>query len=1074
VACGDFAAFESFKMLDDRAARARALDTSTSFVVQAPAGSGKTELLIQRYMKLLATVDSPEAVIAITFTRKAAGEMRQRVLQALRQSENPTLPEARHERETYEIARLALDHQRRLGWNLLENPARMRIETIDALCAAVTRRMPWLARFGAMPEIVEKAGALYREAARNTLRHASDDTALGSVLLHLDNDFNQAEKLIVEMLEKRDQWLRHTGAASIRAGLEASLGRLIGQRLRELRVQFLEELGPQSDMIPSGDPENLPDWMALADLLLTSKGEWRKRADKGLRQEALLAKLRGSETLSDALDRVRDLPAPAFTDSQWEAMQSAVSVLKLAVAELQMVFREHGCVDFAELAIRASEALGTKEAPTDLALALGYRVQHVLVDEFQDTSFTQFELLEKLTVGWEPGDGRTLFLVGDPMQSIYRFREADVSLFLKARDEGLGSIRFEPLALRSNFRSTREVVEWVNQSFPQILPRKDDIESGAVAYLETASIRDAGGGVEVHAFLDPQAEADRVIQLLRRDSAGRVAILVRARSHLVPVVQVLKRNRIPFQAVEIDQLGKRPVIEDLMALTLALLHPGDRVSWLAVLRAPWCGLSLADLHALAGGDPSSAVWDLLHAPVPGMSAGGAQRICRILPDLERAHSERGRQSVRDWIEGLWMRLGGPACTDETGLQDASAYFDLLEGIEEGGDLADFHWFRAQVDELFAQTDVQADGRLQLMTIHRAKGLEFETVILPGLGERGRGDSERLLIWLEQRGESLLAPIKQAGSELDPIYKYLSRLEARKAEYENGRLLYVAATRARESLHLMGTLKLKSDGSVAEPTGGSFLKLLWPAISAHFANLAPPLVAKPVAPAKRVRRLPADWKVPRPLPAVRLSPRRIETLAPALVSYEWVGDRLRHSGTVLHSLLQMIARDGLAEWSESSVRARGDLYRSALANLGVSPDDLRDASQRVEAGLLQTLRDPRGRWILGPHREAESEMRVAGILDGKLVDATIDRTFVDDQDVRWIIDYKTSEHQGGDLEAFLDNEKLRYHEQLERYARLLFQQDSRQIRLGLYFPLLGGWREWPATVLKHRQATLFEL
>ena len=1060
-------------MLDDRAARARALETSTSFVVQAPAGSGKTELLIQRYMKLLATVDSPEAVVAITFTRKAAGEMRERVLDALRKSEGAP-PQSGHERATFDIARATLEHQQHLAWNLLANPARMRIETIDALCASITRRMPWLARFGAMPEIIEKAGALYREAARNTLRHADNPgAALGSLLLHLDNDFNAAERLIIEMLEKRDQWLRHTGAASVRADLEASLRGLIGHRLVELRGLLRAELGRDVDAIPGDHPDDLPQWIELAELLLTKSGEWRKRAGEGFRQEILLAKLRGNDALADALDQVRRVPAPAFTDSQWDAMQSAISVLKLAAAELQLVFRESGSVDFAELALRASEALGSRDAPTDLAFALGYRVQHILVDEFQDTSYTQFELLEKLTAGWEPGDGRTLFLVGDPMQSIYRFREADVSLFLKARDEGLGSIRFEPLALTSNFRSRREIVEWVNQSFPHVLPSADEIESGAVAYLASEPNRGNGGGVEVHAFLDSQAEADRVLELLRSGSHGTTAILVRARSHLIAVVQALKRNRIPFQAVEIDQLGQRPVIEDLMALTFALLHPGDRVSWLAVLRAPWCGLSLADLHALAGGDPNAAIWDLLHAPAPSLSADGMNRIHRVLPELGRAHKNRGRQSVRDWIEDLWMRLGGPACTDETGMEDAAAYFDLLEGIEQGADLSDFHWFRAQVDELFANTDVQADGRLQLMTIHRAKGLEFDTVILPGLGERGGSDPDRLLIWMEQRGELLLAPIKQAGTESDPIYKYMERMAKQKAEHESGRLLYVAATRARERLHLMGALKLKNDGSMSEPAGGSFLKLLWPDVAEHFANLARLSEPEPVPTERRIKRLPADWKTPPRVSPVRLLPRRIDTLPRVPVTYEWAGDRLRHSGTVLHQLLEKIARDGLEKWSEASVRARGDLYRSALANLGVAPDDLREASKRVEEGLLQTLRDPRGRWILEKHRESECELRLAGLVDGKLVEATIDRTFVD-EGVRWIIDYKTSEHQGGDIEAFLDNEQNRYREQLERYARLLFQQDERPIRLGLYFPLLGGWREWSAPVLKHQQATLFEL
>ena len=116
----------------------------------------------------------------------------------------------------------------------------------------------------------------------------------------------------------------------------------------------------------------------------------------------------------------------------------------------------------------------------------------------------------------------------------------------------------------------------------------------------------------VHGFLDDRDEAARVVELVKASSGANVAVLVRARSHLIETVRILKQNKIPFQAIEIDQLGERPVIEDLMALTFALLHPADRVSWLAILRAPWCGLELHDLHALAGADPRAAIWDLLH------------------------------------------------------------------------------------------------------------------------------------------------------------------------------------------------------------------------------------------------------------------------------------------------------------------------------------------------------------------------------------------------------------------------------------------------------------------------------
>ncbi len=569
-------------MIADSAARLQALDVSQSFIVQAPAGSGKTELLIQRYLKLLETVETPDAVVAITFTRKAAGEMRSRVVSALRNARDGVEPEAEHELLTFRIARNVLEHDRLLEWNLLQNPARLRIETIDALCAAITRRMPWLARFGAMPEILEKADGLYREAAHNTLGHLEEgNQALADLLLHLDNDFQRAGQLIVQMLKKRDQWLRHIGAQ--REETEESLRRVILKELEQLR-----------DFIPEARMEHLDDWRELTELLLTKKGELRQKVP------ARWESLRGEDALIDRLARVRKLPPSEFTEPQWNAVEAAVSVLTLAVAELQVVFREHAQVDFAELSIRASAALGQVEAPEDLALALGHQIRHLLVDEFQDTSQTQFELIEKLTAGWEPGDGRTLFLVGDPMQSIYRFRQADVSLFLKARMEGIGATQLEPLVLSLNFRSRPGIVEWVNQTFVSILPASDDVASGAVAY--SPSVPGSAGSdaqIGVHAFVDQRDEADRVIELIRDCGDGSVAVLVRSRTHLIEIVRALERHRIAFQAIEIDQLGERQVVEDLMALTFALLHAADRVSWLALLRAPWCGLTLADLHALS-------------------------------------------------------------------------------------------------------------------------------------------------------------------------------------------------------------------------------------------------------------------------------------------------------------------------------------------------------------------------------------------------------------------------------------------------------------------------------------------
>lgn len=1070
-------------MIEDSAARREALDTSASFIVQAPAGSGKTELLIQRYLKLLAIVDSPEAVVSITFTRKAAAEMRHRVIEALRMAEAGVPPGCDHERLTFEIATGALTHSINHGWNLLENPGQMRIDTIDALCAAITRRMPWLARFGAMPEISEHASDLYRAAARNTLRHVDEGHwALTYLLLHLDNDFGKAQRLIEQMLEKRDQWLRHTGAkpdfTAIRAALEESFKKLILGHLRSLRERFNEGTVVRIAALlnvtrfPGADIGDLPLWKNLADLLLTTGGRPRKRLDPWL-----VARLETDPELLDGLRQLRQLPEPRFSDTQWQAMQAAVSVLTLAVAELEFVFREHGRVDFAELAIRASAALGEIDSPSDLALAQGHSIEHILVDEFQDTSYMQFELLEKLTVGWEPGDGRTLFVVGDPMQSIYRFREAEVSLFLKAKVEGIGSISLRPLRLSLNFRSTPEMVDWVNRTFEQVLPNQDDIQSGAVAFSPSASaLQPETTEIAVHSLHDERDEAERVLELARNQALGGTAILVRSRAHLSEIVQTLKLHGITFHAVEIDQLGERPIVQDLMALTFALLHLADRVSWLALLRAPWCGLTLCDLHALVNSDRAGTTWDLMHQNAASLSDDGRARLDRVRPVLHLAIAERGYRRLRDCVEDAWVRLGGAACVEsESDLDDAAAYFDLLDGIEEGGDVPDFEWLREQVSLLFAQPQLQSGEALQLMTIHKAKGLEFDTVILPGLARPTRRDDSPLLVWLEHQGELLLAPVSESGRDTDPIYHYLNALDRRKTEQEVGRLLYVAATRARRRLHLLGTVEVKEDGSIAEPRSGSLLKLLWPAVSQSFLSVAPG--ARPTAPeqaTRTIRRVLAGFKTPEFPPPVKYSRPSIEKLERRSVAYEWVGDRLRHIGTALHTVLQRIGEEGVERWKERSARARRDVYAALLANLGVAPAALEDAALQVEAGVSRMLRDSRGQWILRAHSESQCELKIAGLMDGKVIECIIDRTFVDETGVRWIIDYKTSDHQGGDPDNFFEAEKERYREQLERYARLMFQAEERPIRLGLYFPLLGGWREWPAPVVLRKQASLFEL
>ena len=1110
----------------DRPHRLAALDPTTSFIVQAPAGSGKTELLIQRYLTLLATVPFPESIVAVTFTRKAAGEMRQRVVDALRKAAQDSSPKRDHERQTWELSRRVLARDHELEWRLIAHPSRLRIQTIDSLCGMLVGQMPWLSRMGAGAKPEEKAEYLYREAARITIDLLQDNDSRGAamerLLSHLDNNVGIVESLLTGMLRSRDHWLRHIvpnmGSEDLRPALQSAMQQVIADELKIVRALFPPELisdtialvnfagqnlsgkRPDVDIVrcvglketPGTGYEDHIAWRGLADLFLTKDGSRRKKLDVNhgfpprpdcKAEKARCLAMEFPAKFITALHSIRMLPPVEFSERQWAVLGALTELLPVAAAQLKVIFQREGKVDFTEVAHAASVALGTRDNPTDLAFSLDCRIEHLLVDEFQDTSQSQFELLEKLTCEWQPGDGRTLFLVGDPMQSIYGFREAEVALFLKARDHGVGNIRLTPLELSVNFRSNTGIVNWVNNALGAAFPTDEDMFRGAVTYKKSVAFEEGhpSRAVEIHPSFDKEwrSEAEKIVDIIRKsrrdNESGTIAVIVRSRTHLPAIVNALRTSNEKFMAVEIDRLGIRSVVQDLLALTAALLHLGDRKAWLSLLRAPWCGLTLADLQSVVGSDFQSAIWDLLNdeSRMQEISAEGRTRIDRIKSVLAAAIDERGRLPLRRWVEATWIALGGPACLeDATGLEDAAAYLDLLESSASGMDLRDPERFFDDVDGLFARPDALSDGKLQLLTIHKAKGLEFDTVILPGLGRYSQADAPKLLLWLEYVDRSknsrlLMAPIKQSGTDSDPTYTYLRKIRAAKAANESMRLLYVAATRARSHLHLLGhtEIDLKS-GTVKEPDSRSLLKRFWPAASPTFENAAElhrrTMVEKPKVlplspPGIPLRRLSASWQaVPTP-PDIDWQPSASianpdEDAGRDHVTFEWATDLQRHVGIVVHAMLQNAVEEDDFETRSSTVAA-------ALSAQGLSGERLREGMIRVEKALRATVTDPRGRWILRRHMEDQREYSLGGLVDGRVRHFVLDRTFVDDAGIRWIIDYKTGSHEGGNLEAFLDNEQARYRSQLENYRLLMSRLDSRRIRLGLYFPMLQAWREW---------------
>jgi len=295
--------------LADAAARSAALETQHSCIVQAPAGSGKTGLLTQRYLALLAEAGEPEEVLAITFTRKAAAEMRQRVVEALR-SVDAAEPTGDHARRSWLLAQAAVARGRAQGWQLSANPNRLRIQTFDALNHSLARQLPLTSGLGGVPAIVGDPMPAYRLAARRTLA-LLDDRGLGEdiarILRHVDNRWVRLEDLMCSLLARRDQWLNYAvdtpDAARLVDDLQSAVIEQLVTLVERCRPDWLVQLCRiaadaaaclrrmrqddhplarhiTSDAVPPPSWQALPRWQALAQLLLTGKGQPRRSWDK--------------------------------------------------------------------------------------------------------------------------------------------------------------------------------------------------------------------------------------------------------------------------------------------------------------------------------------------------------------------------------------------------------------------------------------------------------------------------------------------------------------------------------------------------------------------------------------------------------------------------------------------------------------------------------------------------------------------------------------------------------------------------------------------------------------------------
>ena len=1109
--------------IQDLSARNQALEVENSFLIQAPAGSGKTELLIQRYLSLLSKVQKPEQILAMTFTRKAAAEMRNRIFNALERGKDSNAPLKDHERFTWTLAKSALKQNHKMKWGLLNNPARLRIQTIDSFCASLTKQIPLLTETGSSLTVQEDSSLLYLETARLSLdlieKNNPEGEKIRSILKRLDNSKEGFIKRFFQLLQKRDQWMinfsENWQESPNKTDQEALLKEIIESDLKECHSAFPKKIindlpplaaycgnnlylenpdDPRSKLkdtqsFPEPTCNNLNIWKGLGHLLLTNHvHKFRKpggvnktlgfpsinssiaKKNKESFQE-ILESLQENHYLEKTLFEVTQLPDPEYSLQDWKFLETIWQVFPILSNTLRCVFKENGLTDFSELALSAIKALGSDQAPTDLLLKLDMQIHHILVDEFQDTSFKQLELLKKLTLEWMPEEWKTLFIVGDPMQSIFRFRDAEVGLFLKIRDEGINNINLKYLQLTSNFRSQKGIVNWVNDCFTNIFPENDDPDRGAIAFKHSTIVNPELESSPV--LLNPiisnnnHEEALKIIDTLNqiklKSSKDSIAILVRARPHLLDIVSELKKSGIPYQAEDIDPLTRRPEIIDLLSLLRALMDPMDKLAWLSILRAPWCGLTLGDLLILCNQSNDIPIWILINSNLSKLSQDGQQRIHRLIQPIQKAKNYCHSSNLREILEGVWIALGGPACIPANTIDDVNVFFDKVDEILSKEGLKGLINIETKLENLFASPKTGDEIAIKIMTMHKAKGLEFDHVLLPGLGKQPRREEKRLLHWLTHGDHLLLAPIHETGEKESAIYNYLNRLNNDRNYHEIKRLLYVATTRAKKYLYLFGHTNTDKDGNF-KPQSGSLLSHLWPFISEKWQAETPTSSNNviPIEPKEKtifLRRLSNIYSLPDPFKEIKtdFSSELVLDDEPDNLEkqpiYEWVGYQSRSLGIILHRCFKEMGEMGLDQWKESYYDKIEDKIVLALQGEGLSYQEAITWAQKGKLSIKASLNDETAKWIFKKHKDNHSEYALSFHKNNVFTNKIIDRTFIDESNVRWIIDFKTGEHLGTDIENFLERECQRHRPQLEQYENMIrLRGETLPIRKALYFPL----------------------
>jgi len=1042
----------STELADEPARRAIREELGTTLLVEAAAGTGKTESLVERMVELIRSGTAPiDRVSAVTFTIKAAAELSQRFQSRL---EDAARGAGGEERERLRDALARLDTAF--------------VGTIHAFCARLLRERP------------VEAG--------------------------VDPGFAEMEQPQNEVA-RDEAWERY--AEKLFATESPLLPRLsaLGMRLEDLRKTH-EEMCENEDVLPAVPPETPPpDFSAARRAVSTflrraetelpprpSAGGWNEYQDavrRALRLEALLpaAEPAAFVEVMDALDRAhkkpreagplaaayeslcRDVLAPSLRAWREHRYPAALAVVVPAAADYAAWRRRNGRLNFQDLLLLARDLL--RDHPR-VRRDFQRRFLPILVDEFQDTDPIQAEILFYLTGrdveerDWReavPLDG-SLFVVGDPKQSIYRFRRADILTYGLVRDriERFGRV----LRLSTNFRSTGRLCGWVNGVFRESFPPEATAEQAAFVPLEPhreeggpavfrLDVRTATGGVagvvEQDSTRVARAIARAVASGVRRP--GDFLVLFRNRKYMSSYARRLEVEGIPSELAGGGAFADSDELAALLPLLEALADPDDPVAWLAVLRGSLFGVDDEALYRFAR---SGGRFSYLIEP----PAGSDPRILGAVALAREADGWAATLPPAAAISRVCERLGFIAYAASRELGDSRAG-NLLKALASSRRFsAEGLDFSGVVSELTRMTrggyieemGVEPGRRdaVRLLTVHGAKGLEAPVVFLAD----PRPDQRRSpRFWIDREKDPAQGHwhVCREGREFrmvsiaqPPDWEEMAEREKAFDDAEKTRLLYVAATRARETLVVSTWRQGKG---AAKGTWAAFDARLSDLLSEGPALELPSAVAPDFAPAlaefraARAARLAA---CARPTYAVSTVTSLAHADASEKPAWESTGRGLSW-GRVLHAVLEAAMRDEAADLPTIAANALAQEERPA-AEL---PEVLRVAEAVRRSPLWERARRAKRRLVEVPFalRVAPEELGLGGAPADTVLQGAIDLVF--EEDDGWVlVDYKSDAVTPQNREALV----AFYSRQVDLYGRYWRRLTGRPTRAGLFFAQTG--------------------